>query len=98
MLLAIECTIGALANIITFGAGGGSISKVGGKLLNNMANNFTKTMMENTTRHVAGKVISKTTKGVIKNVVKNALYSFSETFVISGGALLHSKIWGSVVQ
>ena len=95
--LAVEMTIGAVANVLTFGVGGGSLEKAGGKLISNIVNNFTNTVMKNATKQVAGKTVLKTAKTVIKHVTKNVLSEIADTTIISGGAWVNSKVWGAMV-
>lgn len=96
--LALEMTIGAAANVLTFGAGAETFKKVGGKVLSNMTKNFTQTVMKNTTKVVGGKVVKRATSIVTKRIIKNSLMAIAETAVISGGAWLNSKGWGRLIK
>ena len=96
--LLLEATVGAAANLLTFGVGDGKLIKAGGKAISNMANNFTTTMMKNTTKTVAGKTVYKSVKTVVKHVAKNFMTATAETAAISGGAWLNSKAWGVLIQ
>ena len=80
------------------GVGDGKLIKAGGKAISNMANNFTTTMMKNTTKTVAGKTVYKSVKTVVKHVAKNFMTATAETAAISGGAWLNSKAWGVLIQ
>ncbi len=96
--LAVEMTIGAAANLLTFGAGGGTLSKVGGKFSTNICNNFQSSILANTTKKVGGKVVRKTAKTVVKHIFRNSAFELSMTGAISWGAWLNSKVWGGLVQ
>ena len=86
--VAIEATVGGVANLLTFGCGGGSLVKRGGNVFRNMLNDFTSALMKGTTKTVAGKVVYKTGATVAKHIVKNAGSATAETAVISFGAWL----------
>ncbi len=96
--IVLEATVGAAANLLTFGSGGGTLAKRGGKLFLNMADDFTQTIMKNTTKVVAGQTISRTADTVRTQIVKNFLTATAETAVISGGAWLNSKKWGCFLK
>jgi len=96
--LAVEMMIGAVANLLTFGVGGGSLSKVSGNPINNMTNALVETVMKNKTKRVAGKTVYKTAKSVAKNVTKNILAATTETATISGGAYLNSIVWKGILK
>ncbi len=95
--IVLEGTVGAVSNLITFGVGGGTLVKTGGKLLTKMANNFVSTIMKGTTKTVAGKVVYKTAKTVAKHICQNSMMELAMTAATSGGAWLNSKAWGGVV-
>ena len=89
--VAIEATVGGVANLLTFGCGGGSLVKRGGNVFRNMLNDFTSALMKGTTKTVAGKVVYKTGETVVKHIVKNVGSATAETAVISFGAWLIGK-------
>ena len=96
--LALEMTVGAAANMLTFGSGGGSLIKRGGKVLNNLVDDFSSTVMKNTTKTVAGKTVYKTGKTVTKHIMRNAALATAETAVIGTGAWLNANAWGRMLQ
>lgn len=67
--------------MLTFGLGGGSLTKSSGSLIKNIVNNAVETVCENTTRYVAGEIVQKSTQGVIKNIAKNLAYEVTTTSV-----------------
>ena len=92
--LAREATIGAAFNVLTFGVSGGSLEKVGRSIkgvFKNVCKNFTDTVMEKTTRNVAGHLVRKSAKGVAKNVIKNIVRETAISSIITGGSILMSK-------
>ena len=96
--LALEMTVGAAANLLTFGTGGGSLTKRGGKALTKMTNSLTSTVMKNTTKTVARKTVYKSAKTVMKYVIKNSVMATAETATISVGAWFNSKVWGMLLK
>jgi len=95
--LVMEMTVGAAANLLTFGVGGGSLTSRGGKILSNMTKDFTETIMKGTTKTVAGKTVSRAAPIVRKIMINNFLASTAETAVISVGAWLNSNAWGVLI-
>jgi hypothetical protein len=89
--LAIEATVGAAFNLISFGAAGGSTQKVVGGLMNNLKKNTISQVMENTTRKVAGKVVYKSTYGVAKNVAKNIGGNIAMGITVSFGQWIFAQ-------
>ena len=88
---------GGVFNVLSFGVGGGSLTKAGGSVMSNLTKNFTGTLFENTTRKVAGQIVSKSTYGMMKNITKNIGQQFAETGVIWFGQFFTSKAvegWG----
>ena len=96
--LVLEMTVGAAANLLTFGAGGGSLKKTGGKTLSKMSRSLTSTVMKNTTKTAARKTVYRSARVVTKHVIKNSLMAATETAVISGGAWLNSRVWGMLLR
>ena len=90
-VLAVEASVGALANLLTFGVSGGSTAKVAGNTFNNMKKNLCETVMTNTTRKVAGKLIKKSTTGIAKNIAKNLLTETAKSTIIYGGSFIIEK-------
>ena len=86
--LAFEATVGGVANLLTFGCGGGSLVKRGGNVFRNMLKDFTSALMEGTTKTVAGKVVYRTGTTVAKHIIKNTASATTETAIISFGAWL----------
>ena len=96
--LVLEATVGAAANLLTFGTGGGSLAKRGGKVLTKMTNSLTSTVMKNTTKTVARKTVYKSAKTVTKYIIKNSVMATAETATISVGAWFNSKVWGMLLK
>ena len=96
--LALEMTIGAAANMLTFGVGGGNIKPRGGKLLSNLTKDLSGSIMKGTTKTVAGKTISRAKPIVRKMMMDNFLSETATTGVISFGAWLNSKAWGTLLS
>lgn len=92
--LAVEATVGAVMNTLSFGLAGGTVAKQSGKILSNMKNLLKDCILENTTKIVAGREIFKSTKTVLINVIKNISYSFAEEATLSfGSSLISSVMW-----
>ena len=96
--LALEMTIGAAANMLTFGVGGGNLKPRGGKLLSNMTKDFSGSIMKGTTKTVAGKTISRSKPIVGKMMANNFMTETATTGVIGFGAWLNSKAWGMLLS
>lgn len=96
--LALEATVGAAANLLTFGVGGGSITPRGGKLLSNMVSDFTGCIMKGTTKIVAGTPVLRSAPIVKRIVANNSLMAMAETAVIGFGAWVNSNAWGMLLQ
>ena len=96
--LAAEATVGAVANVLSFGMGGGSLTRQGSKVLTNMINNMKSELLKNTTKNVAGKPVYKTAKTVTKHIAKNLSSSIVEDVVVSGGSWLHSNLWRKLIN
>ena len=95
---ALEATVGAVANVLTFGLGKGSLTPRAGKLLSNMKSDFMNSVMKGTTKSVAGKTVSRSAPIVKKIVAKNSLMATDETAVIAFGAWYNSNAWGMLLQ
>ena len=89
--LAVEATVGAAFNVLTFGVGGGSLQKTSGGVMKNLKKGFEKVIMHHTTRKVAGQVIPKSFKGVAKNVTKNSLNEILTAATIWAGSFSIAK-------
>ena len=96
--LAVEATVGAAFNVLTFGVGGGSLKKAVGSTvkstISTMKNNLSNAIMANTTRKVAGVTVAKSIRGIAKNVAKNIIKETITTAIITGGATITSKTIG----
>ena len=90
--LAIEFSTGALSNLFTFGLSGGTLSKVGGKVWDNLKRNWVKTVYAGTTRKVAGHIVRKSAATVAKKRVSNIVAESVISLVVAAAAWLHSKI------
>ena len=102
-----DALVGGVCNLLSFGASGGSLQKVGGSLWSNMKKNAVNTLMEGTTKTVSQSAVKKTTKvistkagkavvrktaaTVVKKVAQNAAKELATTAVISGNAALVSR-------
>jgi len=95
--LAVEMTVGAVANLLTVGAGDISAIKRGGKLFKNMAQDFTTNMMKGTMKNVGGKAVQRAKPIVKKIVTNNFLMATAETGTIAFGAWLNSNAWKGVL-
>ena len=96
--LAVEATVGAAFNVLTFGVGGGSLKKAAGSTVKStvstMKNNLSNAIMANTTRKVAGVTVAKSIRGIAKNVAKNIIKETITTVIITGGATVTSNTIG----
>jgi hypothetical protein len=96
--LALEMTIGAASNMLTFGVGGGGMKPRGGNKLSNMVKDFTDTIMKGTTKTVAGKVVSRSKPIVRKVMARNFLSETATSGVISFGSWLNTNAWGTLLS
>jgi len=96
--LALEMTIGAAANMLTFGVGRGNLKPRGGKLLSNMTKDFSESIMKGTTKTVAGRTISRSKPIVVKMMAYNFMTETATTGVIGFGAWLNSNAWGMLLS
>ena len=96
--LIIDATVGAAANALTFGVGGGSLKKVGGKVVKNIISNGRDALLKNTTKKVGAQIVRKTAKTVAKHIFKNGGFELAMTYIISRGAYLQSCAFKKMVQ
>ena len=95
--LVIEMTVGAVANMLTFGVGGGSMTRRSGGLFHNLIEDCTTTIMKGTTKQVAGKTISRAPAIVRKIARNNFLMETAQTAAIAVGAWVNSNVWGMLL-
>ena len=86
----IESTVGAVANVLTFGVGGGTIRKVGGSLMKNMKNSWQASVCAGTTKKLGGKIIQLNKQRWRKAVVTNVVRETTTSTVITTGGWLTS--------
>ena len=88
---ALSASIGAVANVLSFGTVDTKGLKQGGKAIKNFFQNGWKQLTANTTRKVAGHTMRKTVRGIIKNVGKNIFNGGVSSGIIATGANLFKR-------
>ena len=96
--VAIDATIGAVANVLTFGIGGGTIKSVGGKLIDNLKNYWASQITGATSRRISGKVVSYSVKTIARRRATNFTLSTATSVIVSGWASLTSKAYKNMVK
>ncbi len=96
--MTIDFILGTGFNMLAFGVSGGSLKRVGGKMIDNMVRSFhqsvfAKTIFRKLSRVTVQKIVKMGTLKIAGQIAKNVLLESAIAGVIAGATALFSKIW-----